>query len=73
MQLELDQANEKNEQLSTELKTLKDELSGKINLETGEATSFQVKQLQAENARLKDGLIKLVSHISNVSVAVLWF
>lgn len=58
LQLELEQANEKVEQLSVELKTLKDELSGKVNLDTGEATSFQVKQLQAENARLKDALVK---------------
>ena len=56
--MELDHANEKIEQLSTELKTLKDEMSGKINLDSGEASSFQVKQLQAENVRLKEALIK---------------
>lgn len=60
MQLELDQANEKAEQYFIELKTMKDELSGKINIESGEAgvTSFQVKQLQAENSRLKEALVK---------------
>lgn len=58
MQLELDQANERAEQFSIELKTIKDELSGKINVESGESTSFQVKQLQAENSRLKEALVK---------------
>ncbi|XP_035714495.1 dynactin subunit 1 isoform X3 [Folsomia candida] len=60
LQLELDQANEKAEQYFIELKTMKDELSGKINIESGEAgvTSFQVKQLQAENSRLKEALVK---------------
>lgn len=37
---------------------MKDELSGKINNDSGEVTSFQVKQLQAENFRLKEGLVK---------------
>ena len=63
MQLELEQANEKAEQLATELQALKDELSGKINLDSGEVTSFQVKQLQAENARLKEALVKYIFNI----------
>jgi hypothetical protein len=56
--MELEHANEKVEQLSTELKALKDEMTGKVNLDSGEVTSFQVKQLQAENARLKEALVK---------------
>lgn len=58
LQMELDHTNEKVEELSSELKALKDELTGKVHSETGEATSFQVKQLQAESGRLKEALVK---------------
>jgi len=56
--MELEHSNEKVEQLSSELKALKDEMTGNITSESGEVTSFQVKQLQAENGRLKEGLVK---------------
>jgi len=56
--MELEHANEKAEQMATELKALKDEISGKVNLDSGEVSSFQVKQLQAENSRLKEALVK---------------
>ncbi|ODN04996.1 Dynactin subunit 1 [Orchesella cincta] len=59
LQLELEQANEKVEEVATELKTLKEEMSGKVSLDSGEVTAIHVKQYQAENARLREALLKL--------------
>lgn len=58
LQLELEQASERIEQVETELKTLKEEMSGKVNLDSGEVTAIHVKQFQAENARLREALLK---------------
>ncbi|CAG7835265.1 unnamed protein product [Allacma fusca] len=59
LQLELEQSQEKIAELQTELNAFKDEVSGKINPETGEVTTKLVKQLQDDNSRLKEALVKL--------------
>ncbi len=56
--MELEQASERIEQVETELKTLKEEMSGKVNLDSGEVTAIHVKQFQAENARMREALLK---------------
>ena len=61
LQLELEQAQERIAELETELNAYKDEASGKINPETGEVTVKVVKQLQDDNARLREALVRSVS------------
>ena len=61
LQLELDQAREKVEELTLDLEILKTEMSetaigGKAS---GETSNVQVKQLEQQNARLHDTLVKM--------------
>ena len=58
MQLELEQSNEKIAQLTTELAAIKDEMSGNVDSELVAANSIQTKQLQGENARLREAVLK---------------
>jgi len=59
--MELEQANEKIAQLSTELTAIKDELSGNIDPDLQAANSVQMKQLHGENARMREALLKYVN------------
>lgn len=58
LQLEFEQANEKIAALTTELNALKEEAAGGGGGSSDVMNSVQVKQMQAENARLKEALIK---------------
>jgi hypothetical protein len=59
--LELEQANERIAELTTELTAIKDEISGKVDPESGAVNSIQMKQMQAENARMREALVKYVT------------
>ncbi|XP_060839401.1 dynactin subunit 1 isoform X2 [Rhopalosiphum padi] len=61
LQLELDQAKERIEELTVDLELLKAELEkGNESEEGGDgANSFKVKQLEQQNLRLRDTLVKL--------------
>lgn len=61
LQLELDQAKERIEELTVDLELLKAELEkGNDSEEGGDgANSFKVKQLEQQNLRLRDTLVKL--------------
>ncbi len=61
IQLELEQANERIAELTTELTAIKDEISGKVDPESGAVNSIQMKQMQAENARMREALVKYVT------------
>jgi len=59
LQLELDQAKERIEELTVDLELLKAELEkGSGNEESDGANSFKVKQLEQQNLRLRDTLVK---------------
>lgn len=59
LQLELDQAKERIEELTVDLELLKAELEkGSGNEEVDGANSFKVKQLEQQNLRLRDTLVK---------------
>jgi len=58
LQLELEQLNEKVSALTTELTSIKEETTGKISFDTGAVATIETKQLQAENARMREALLK---------------
>lgn len=59
LQLELDQAKERIEELTVDLELLKAELEKGNESEDGDgANSFKVKQLEQQNLRLRDTLVK---------------
>lgn len=59
LQLELDQAKERVEELTVDLELLKAELEKGSESEEGDgANSFKVKQLEQQNLRLRDTLVK---------------
>lgn len=59
LQLELDQAKERIEELTVDLELLKAELEKGSGNEDGDgANSFKVKQLEQQNLRLRDTLVK---------------
>ncbi|XP_060076603.1 dynactin subunit 1-like isoform X2 [Ylistrum balloti] len=57
LQQELDSLKEKNEELSLDLEILRSEISEKGT--EGLASNYQVKQLEQQNERLKDALVKM--------------
>lgn len=65
LQLELDQAKEKIEELTLDLEIIKTEMQNKLNTETipGEeskvASTFEFKQLEQQNTRLRETLVRL--------------
>ncbi|XP_066277791.1 dynactin subunit 1-like isoform X23 [Branchiostoma lanceolatum] len=56
-QLEIDQLREKLEEAQTDLELLKNEIA--TSGTEGAATSFQVKQMEEQNNRLRDALVKM--------------
>ena len=58
LQMEVDQLKEKLEEVSLDLQIMKEEVS-QAGTEGG-ATSYQVKQLEQQNERLKEALVKYV-------------
>lgn len=64
LQLELDQAKERIEELTVDLELLKAELEKGASSEDGDNTSsFKVKQLEQQNLRLRDTLVKYNKYI----------
>ncbi|XP_069980801.1 dynactin subunit 1 isoform X6 [Penaeus vannamei] len=63
LQLELDQAKERIEELTLDLEILKTEMSGGGGATPtdgdSEATSFKVRQLEQQNSRLRETLVKM--------------
>ena len=59
LQAELDILKEKNEELSVELELMKAEIdSGGIGGEGGGVTTYEMKQLEQQNDRLKEAVMK---------------
>lgn len=59
LQLELDQAREKVEELTLDLEILRTEMSGSTTPGESGASSLQVKQLEQQNSRLRETLVKM--------------
>ncbi|XP_045128447.1 dynactin subunit 1-like isoform X5 [Portunus trituberculatus] len=59
LQLELDQAKERIEELTLDLEILKTEMSGVGTPTDGVANSLQVRQLEQQNSRLRETLVKM--------------
>ncbi|XP_069184912.1 dynactin subunit 1 isoform X4 [Procambarus clarkii] len=59
LQLELDQAREKVEELTLDLEILQAEMSGSTVSGDSGVSSLQVKQLEQQNTRLRDTLVKM--------------
>ncbi|XP_063845049.1 dynactin subunit 1-like isoform X3 [Scylla paramamosain] len=59
LQLELDQAKERIEELTLDLEILKTEMSGAVTPTDGVANSLQVRQLEQQNSRLRETLVKM--------------
>lgn len=59
LQLELDQAREKIEEMTVDLEILKAEMSEHSNEGDGSRSSFEVKQLEQQNIRLHDTLVRM--------------
>jgi len=57
LQVELDSLKEKNEELSLDLELLRSEISEKGS--DGVAASFEIKQFEMQNERMKEALVKL--------------
>ena len=57
MQIELEQAKQKIEELSLDLELMKAEMSDKGG-EDGGASSLAFKQMEQQNARMKETLVK---------------
>ncbi|XP_074641662.1 dynactin subunit 1-like isoform X2 [Tubulanus polymorphus] len=57
LQMELETLKEKNEELTLDLEIIKQEISDAGS--DGAATNYQVKQLEQQNERLKDALVKM--------------
>lgn len=74
LQLELDQAKERIEELTVDLELLKAEFEkgGGNDSEDG-ANSFKVKQLEQQNLRLRETLVKWVKKYFSVSLLPLHF
>lgn len=64
LQLELEQAKQKIEELSLDLELIKAEMSDKGGDGTG--SSVEIKQLEQQNARMKETLVKWVLFSVNV-------
>ena len=61
MQLELEAAQEKIEELTLDLEIIKAEMSERAGGGTGESvvSKYEMKQLEQQNSRLRDTLVKL--------------
>lgn len=59
LQLELDQAKERIEELTLDLEILKTEMNGGGASADGVANSLQVRQLEQQNSRLRETLVKM--------------
>lgn len=59
LQLELDQAKERIEELTLDLEILKTEMSGAGTPTDGVPNSLQVRQLEQQNSRLRETLVKM--------------
>ena len=66
MQIELEQAKQKIEELTLDLELMKAEMSDKGG-EDGGASSLAFKQMEQQNARMKETLVKYKSNHFNVS------
>ncbi|XP_042217194.1 dynactin subunit 1-like isoform X4 [Homarus americanus] len=59
LQLELDQAGERIEELTLDLEILRAEMSGTAPIGESGVSSLQVKQLEQQNSRLRETLVKM--------------
>jgi hypothetical protein len=62
--VELDSLQEKNEELSAKVELLKAELEGGGGASADGVSNYQVKQLEQQNEKLKEALVKYVSSLA---------